>query len=117
MAPFVWSTRGKVHVYLTLLIIEMCEGVSTCSLYAHGMAVFLIPRGSLRTFKTTGGEARLALAKRFAGVTSTENSESIRETLQHEHYVQFLKSVKKRYFVEHWHPEVRAILLQPCSSH
>ena len=55
------------------------------------------------------------MAKRFAGVTSTENSESIRETLQHEHYVQFLKRVKKRNRVEHWHPEVRAILLQPCT--
>ena len=36
------------------------------------------------------------MAKRFAGVTSTENYESIRETLQHEHYVQFLKMVKKK---------------------
>ena len=24
MPPCVWSTRGKVHVYLTLLITEMC---------------------------------------------------------------------------------------------
>ena len=43
-----------------------------------------------------GGEAWLAVAKRFAGVTSTEKSESIRETLQHEHYVQFLKKGKKK---------------------
>ena len=62
-----------------------------------------------------GREAWLAVAKRFAGVTSTEHSESIRETLQHEHYVQFVKRVKKRNCVEHWHPEVRAILLQPCT--
>ena len=62
-----------------------------------------------------GGEASLAVAERFAGITSTENSESIRETLQHEHYVQFLKRVRKRNPVEHWHPEVRAIMLQPCT--
>ena len=61
-----------------------------------------------------GGEGWLAVAKRFPRVTSTENSESIRETLQHEHYVQFLKRVKKDR-VKHWHPEVRAILLQLCT--
>ena len=31
MPPSVWWTRGKVHVYLTLLITEMCEGGSTCT--------------------------------------------------------------------------------------
>ena len=47
-------------------------------------------------FKMRGGEAWLVEAKGFAGVTSTENSQSIPETLQHEHYVQFLKRVKKK---------------------
>ena len=111
--PCVWSTGGKVHVYLTLLITEMCEGGSTCTLYAHGMTHFFdYPRLPVHV-QDEGGEAWLAVAKRFAGVTSTENSESIRETLQHEHYVQFLKRVNKRNRVEHWHPDVRAILLQP----
>ena len=96
MPPCVWSTRGKVHVYLTLLITEMCEGGSTCTLYAHGMTHFFdYPRLPVHV-QDEGGEAWLAVAKRFAGVTSTENSESIGETLQHEHYVQFLKRVKKR---------------------
>ena len=62
-----------------------------------------------------GGEAWLAVPKRLAGVTGTENSKSIRETLQHEHYANFLKRVKKRNGVAHWHPEVRATLLQPCT--
>ena len=116
MPPCVWSTRGKVHVYLTLLITEMYEGGSTCTLYAHGMTHFFhYPRLPVHV-QDEAGEAWLAVAKSFAGVTSTENSEIIRETLQHEHYVQFLKRVKKRNRVEHWHPEVRAILLQPCTA-
>ena len=94
MPPCVRSTRGKVHVYLTLLITEMCEGGSTCTLYAHGMTHFFdYPRLPVHV-QDEGGEAWLAVAMRFAGVTSTENSESIWETLQHEHYVQFLKRVK-----------------------
>ena len=81
MPPCVWSTRGKVHVYLTLLITEMCEGGSTCTLYAHGMThLFDYPRLPVPV-QVEGEEAWLAVAKRFAGVTSTENSESIRETL------------------------------------
>ena len=96
MSPCVWSTRGKVHVYLTLLITEMCEGASTCTLYEHGMTHFFdYPRLPVHV-QDEGGKAWLAVAKRFAGVTSTENSESIPETLQHEHEVQFLKRGKKK---------------------
>ena len=110
----VWQVRGKLHTFLALLLAEYCEAGSTRTQYAHGLThVWDSPRLP-PVCSDEGGEAGLRIPKRFAPVTNTQNLASIEETLQHELYVKFVGSVKKRSKVHMWHPTVRPIVLEQC---
>ena len=104
MPPAVWSTQGKVHVYLILLMTEMCEVGSTHTLYAHRILHFF--RLSTSSYAHSSREGRGAGGMACSGQTICwVHKHGECGEYSGEFYVQFMRKLKKkRDCVDHWHP-------------
>ena len=74
-----WRAAGATYSFFALLVMELVEGGSTCTLYCHSLLhTWGLSRISVHT-SDEAGESNLRLSKRFARVTSTVLDDNIRE--------------------------------------
>ena len=76
-------------------MLEFAKEGSTATLYVHGWShTWFNPRTPM-LFSDDAGERDLRVAKRYAHVTSTQQDDSISQTLKHELYQKFVHKKQK----------------------
>ena len=109
-----WRAAGALHTFLALLVMELAEGRSTCTLYCHSLLhTWGLPRLSICT-SDEAGESHLRLSKRLARVTSIIRDNNIHEGPTHELYMKLLHTSAIRRQGRLWRPQHRPIILEPC---
>ena len=96
MPPVHWRAAGALHTFLALLVMELAEAGSTCTLSCHSLLhTWGLPVLSLCT-SDEAGESNLRPSKHFAQVTSTVPDDTIHECLTHELYMKLLHTSATR---------------------